>query len=305
MIFGVEQPPKITPNEKLIEMLFVGTVMRLYGARLAIQAPTTVREYLEGFDTAFHSGNCSRDLFIQFKRPDVRTTDYLNISVTEHQHHVLERRAPLTAYYVAATFFNEKELREALVQADATPLEFLRHFIAIEVTDLPSDVKAIRYLKHAKGNPNHGVLPNDPTGPYYRTIPKKRKWEPLCGLFSLPWEQDKDKWLRGDELIERFINGTVGWQLKGSSTTHNLPPTTTTEAVRKSPKRKKDFVNRPIDSLEDYTGWLRETLLPSERLFDEELTSEEVDLAAGRNASRKRTINDGFSGISLRWCGGS
>jgi hypothetical protein len=136
-----------------------------------------------------------RELYLQFKAPLYsEARDRFKLTPTPHQHAVLKAYPPRTAYYVAPTLRSLAELNSA--QRDlGSAVDFLRHFICIEVSALPSEVSFFHYTKPA----NHRRSPE---------IAFKTSRD--GAVRTAEHFVNSDGWHRGSALLTKFKRGEVG-----------------------------------------------------------------------------------------------
>jgi hypothetical protein len=186
------------PNEKLIEILFTHYALRyLDGCGIRVYTPSSREEYVKGYDAKLMGACGFSELFIQFKTPNVLHGLGYSFPTRAAQHQRLRYYPKHTAFYVSHTFWDVQEIQKA--QQLATPAEFLRRYVAIEVRCLEDDVRRFRY--------------------YAQKPPYKPAWvrykRGVDGTIKYPQHSvDPAHWMLGDELLNRFRSGSVGaWVL--------------------------------------------------------------------------------------------
>jgi len=192
-------------NEKTVEILFNRYFLSAFGLRnLKLFAPTSVKEYRLGYDAKFVGHKSLREVYLQFKAP-TRYSDKHNrftIRITEHQHELLKKYHPDSAYYVAPMFRSFEELNE--VESAMTSSEiFLRFFACIEISNLPDSISYFHIKPPDKNKTAPDArynLKEDPN--------KKNARHPVKG---------KDLVLLGNWLLNRLKDKKVGAVLDTSN----------------------------------------------------------------------------------------
>jgi hypothetical protein len=188
---------KDTPNEKTMEMLFTiafTSAWRMSG--LSLRSPTTVEEFVKGYDAVFRWLEGGRDIYLQFKRPWFpKTKQHYRVEFTPHQHGVLARYPCNSSFYVVPLIESPLHLEEIQKAVD-DPTAFLRWFAVVSAHSLSLSPSAmtlaglsnleVRELPFRE--PRRG--PNNETG---KRIPRGYMW--------------------GNELLSRFETGSVGARL--------------------------------------------------------------------------------------------
>lgn len=183
------------PNEKLVELLFTSNALRLFplGA-VAVYAPSSHEEFVRGYDASFVGKDTCRELYLQFKRPRLRNRLHkkgFTISLKTHQHEHLKNYPRNTAYYVSPAFCEISEIQQAQSNA-STPNDFLKHFIAVEISTLPDSASAIRFKREREDA---------------LSIPQEACYK----IRSKHSYEDQDpQWMLGSELLTRFKAKEVG-----------------------------------------------------------------------------------------------
>jgi hypothetical protein len=139
-------------------------------------------------------GACGFDeLFLQFKTPVLLLGDARSFATTNHQHRRLKCYPQDTAYYVTHLFRDVPQIQHAQRTA-ANPEDFLRWYLAIEISRLELDVR--RFRCYASGSAVDTLLyKRDVDGPRRTPIHRVN-----CGR----------DWMPGDELLRQFRQGTIG-----------------------------------------------------------------------------------------------
>ena len=181
--------------EKTEEILF--NRYFLQGFRLGevtTYAPSSVEEAKNGYDSKFLGLSTFHEIYLQFKAPTYSKKGLFTIRTTCHQHQILRTYPSLTAYYVAHTFISFRECTEAQ-QNIRESVDFLKHFIAIEIASLPEDIEFFHYRKP----PSHRESPQIT----YKCISDGNTRKAVN-------EVTGDGWLRGNQLVEKFKDGQAG-----------------------------------------------------------------------------------------------
>lgn len=188
---------KRTISEKSLEILFNRFLLQSFqlGA-VQLFAPTSVEEFRSGYDSKIVGFSSLRELYLQFKAPLYsEARDRFTVTPTDHQHALLKAYPPQTAYYVVPTLRSLAELNSA--QRDlASASEFLKHFICIEVSTLPSDVSFFQYTKPATHRES-------------LQIAFKTSQDGAVRIAQHPIASDGCQ--RGNMLLAKFKTGDVGW----------------------------------------------------------------------------------------------
>jgi hypothetical protein len=182
--------------EKTEEILF--NRFFLQGFRLGevtMYAPSTVEEARNGYDSMFTGLSIFREIYLQFKAPTYsESRGHFTIHTTRHQHRMLKQYPPHTAYYLTHTFSSLEECTEAQRNVRIA-VDFLKHFIAIEIAFLPNDVDFFHYYKPHSHRESPQIA-------YKRTsdgVTRKAEHEVIG-----------DGWLRGNQLVEKFKDDHIG-----------------------------------------------------------------------------------------------
>jgi hypothetical protein len=223
--------------EKTEEMLF--SRYFLQGFRLGevtMYAPSTVEEAKRGYDSQFTGLSGFRELYLQFKAPAYSERQRrFTINTTKPQHQRLLRYPSHTAYYLTHTFSSLEECTAAQRNVREA-VNFLRHFLAIDIASLRDDVASFRYLKP----PSHRESPQ-----ITYTCTTNRTKHLKVG---------NDGWLRGNQLVEKFKDGSIGAlvrlvtdQEKPSEPRSHLGSTAATDSV--APSQEWILSPQVVDSL--------------------------------------------------------
>lgn len=183
--------------EKTEEMLFTRYFLQACGlGNITLYAPSSIEEGVEGYDAKLFGAHAFQELFLQFKSPVYKKREHLfRVDITPHQHEILQGLyKPGHAFYVTHVFRSLDELHEVernMQQAS----EFLLHFIAIQVSGLPSDAKFFTYKKPLSHHASPDVK--------YGDAKDRGKHE---GSTPLP----KHQWLRCSKLLRDFREDKIG-----------------------------------------------------------------------------------------------
>lgn len=135
-------------SEKAAEILFNRFLLQSFPlGTIVLFAPSSAQEFKSGYDSKLAGHAAFLEIYLQFKAPTYSNRRNLfTISVTSHQHQLLKAYPPHSAYYVAPMFRSLRELNEA--QRDLTvSVDFLKHFVCIEVSGLPAEVDFFHFLQ--------------------------------------------------------------------------------------------------------------------------------------------------------------
>jgi hypothetical protein len=201
-------------SEKTSAMLFNRFMMQAFLlGEVTLFAPSTVDEYVEGYDTLLKSSAVNREICLQVKAPTYsHHWGLFKIDVQEHQHELLQEYPPNTAYYVTHTFRSASEIQEAQRNV-AQAADFLLHFVCIEISRLPRNLNFFHYEPpetHSYSPPVKGKLRSE-------KVRKARR--DITG----------EGWCRGKQLRDRLrsspdIGAPVGqWNGKVASHFHSNP----------------------------------------------------------------------------------
>ena len=136
------------PNEKWAEMLFCSHLLRCFGnSPPLLYAPSSRVEHFKGYDAAFCGCGVFRELRLQFKAARANKDGTLAFDLNPQQHKVLRRYPRRTAFYVCAAFPTQAATYAAQPPAGAAPADFLAHYVAIDVHDLPENTAYVLFSK--------------------------------------------------------------------------------------------------------------------------------------------------------------
>ena len=139
----------MVPNEKMTEMLFNRYFLQSFGlGNIILYAPSSREEYEKGYDAKLTSSQSFNEVFLQFKRPQVKNDQFL-LRTTAHQHTNLQDRPSDSCYYVGHTFRDLEELEQAQKGLSASQ-DFLRYFILVEISCLDPNLTTIVYERNEK-----------------------------------------------------------------------------------------------------------------------------------------------------------
>lgn len=188
------------PSEKSIEILFNHYLLQMFPAgSISLIAPSSVEEYITGYDTKIIGSSSFQELYLQFKSPSHYSAITNKSTIRTYQgymqqHHLLQAYPPKTAYYVSHTFHTITEMLDAQ-RLSKTPEEFLRHYIAIETSQLPV---LMTFLHHSRDASNTDILD---VGYMRRILPST---SPAC--------------IRGDDLVKKFRSAQAGIRVQLTDT---------------------------------------------------------------------------------------
>lgn len=178
------------PSEKSTEILFNHYLLQMFQpGEISLLAPSTVEEYINGYDTKIISANSFKEMYLQFKSPSYHSdiTNKSTIKTSQgHQHRLLKSYPPRTTYYVFHTFKTIADLLDAQKNCNK-PEDFLRNYIAVEVSQLPKDMTFMHYIE--------GIHKSDIVNP---------------GYMRVVYDYIKPQCIRGDKLALLFKNCTIG-----------------------------------------------------------------------------------------------
>jgi hypothetical protein len=184
-------------SEKTAEILFNRFLLQAFPlGGVQLFAPSSNDERKKGYDTQVTGFSSFLELCLQFKAPLYsESRARFTISLTPHQHKVLQKDdPPLAAYYVAPMFRSLAELNSAQA-AVKTVTDFLKNFVCIEIKPLPPEVDFIQYIHPSSHRESPLVKFKTPNDGQTRTAS-----HPVSG----------DGWLRGSTLLTKFKAGKVG-----------------------------------------------------------------------------------------------
>ena len=183
--------------EKTEEMLFTRYFLQACGlGNGTLYAPSSVEERVLGYDAKLFGAQSFREIFVQFKAPIYKQReDLFRIDITSHQHKILKHTyRPRSAFYVTHTFRSLEELHE-VESTMKNALDFLLHFIAIEISGLSDDLRFFTYKKPTL----YSVLPDIK----YGESRDKGKHEGATLLAE-------DHWFWGSRLLRDFRKDRIG-----------------------------------------------------------------------------------------------
>jgi hypothetical protein len=176
------------PNEKWAEMLFCSHLLRCFGSvPPLLYAPSSRVEHYLGYDATFSGCGVFQEIHLQFKAARANKDGTLAFDLNPQQHKVLRRYPARTAFYVCAAFSTPSATYAAQPPAGAAPADFLAHYVAIDVRDLPEDTTYILFGKDDTPLPKR---------PRYKRIGDSGKRAEHYLLSS--------EWCNGKELLCQF-----------------------------------------------------------------------------------------------------
>jgi hypothetical protein len=184
-------------SEKTAEILFNRFLLQAFPlGGVQLFAPSTFDELKKGYDTSITGCASLQEVYLQFKAPTYsESRDRFRISLTPHQHDLLQRLyPPHAAYYVAPMFRSLAELNSAQAAAK-TAADFLKNFVCIEVAHLPTKVDFFHYKQPPSHRASPFVMYKTPHDGQTRTAT-----HPVSG----------NGWLRGSTLLAKFKSGEIG-----------------------------------------------------------------------------------------------
>jgi len=191
------KPKERSPNEKLIETLFNRFALAAFPpGHVWIYTPTTWEEHRAGYDASLTGPRC-RQLLLQFKRPRLTVSGYSSFSPRPQQHERLRHYPPGTAFYVVPVLRTLEQM-QAAQKSGCAPLDFLRNYLAIDISTLPLDFRFVRY----------GISEIWVTA----QVGKERR------------HIHAGKWIQGNTLIEKFMAGRLGTTIDAASRTLSMAP---------------------------------------------------------------------------------
>ena len=179
------------PSEKSTEILFNHYLLQMFPiGSVALTAPSSVEEYVTGYDTKVVGATSFQEMYLQFKTPSYYSniTKKSTIRTSQgylQQHQLLQSYPPETAYYVFHTFQSVENLLEAQ-RKSTTSEQFLRHYIAVETSQLPYKISFL----HLSLNGSTDAI----GGGFDRRI--------LPGI--------SPRSMRGDALVQQFMSCQIG-----------------------------------------------------------------------------------------------
>lgn len=183
--------------EKTEEMLFTRYFLQACGlGNVTLYAPSSVEERVLGYDAKLFGAQSFREISVQFKAPIYKKREGLfRIDITPHQHKILKHDyPPRSAFYVTHTFRSLEELHE-VERTMKNVLDFLLHFITIEISGLSDDLRFFTYKKP--------TLYSVPPDIKYGESKDKGKHEGATLLAE-------DQWFWGSRLLRDFRKDRIG-----------------------------------------------------------------------------------------------
>ena len=183
-------------SEKAAEILFNRFLLQSFPlGTIELFAPSSAQEFKSGYDSKLAGHVAFREIYLQFKAPTYSNRRNLfTISVISHQHQLLKAYPPHSAYYVAPMFRSLRELNEA--QRDLTvAVDFLKHFVCIEVSGLPSEVDFFHFLQPESHRESPQVKYKTPADSTTKTATHAVQ---------------RPGWLSGSGLVTKFRDNEIG-----------------------------------------------------------------------------------------------
>lgn len=183
-------------SEKMSEILFNRYFLQSFRlGEVSLYAPSSVEEFKSGYDSKLIGSSTFRELYLQFKAPTYSERKGLfTIQVKRDQHRKLkEYYPPRTAYYVAHMFSSLQEVTSVQKNLKIAA-DFLRDFIAIEISSLPEDVSFFQYepVSHSKSPTIKYKLPSE------------------GNIRTAKYDIARKDWLRGNQLVDEFKRNSIG-----------------------------------------------------------------------------------------------
>jgi hypothetical protein len=198
-------PCEKVPCEKVIELLFTRHALNMCGANTVLYAPSSREEYLKGYDTSLLGPQGSRELLLQFKTPNICSDGLHTVSIKPHQHLRLRHYDPGSAFYVSHIFSSYQQLQNGQLQYP-NPENFLKHYIAVDASALPSDTNFFQFSPEGASLPERTPFSKAPRFKR-KQDGRKRKGIHLVSV---------NAWTDGFSILQQFQQGSMGQVLNPS-----------------------------------------------------------------------------------------
>jgi hypothetical protein len=183
-------------SEKAAEILFNRYMLQSLPLRsVQLFAPSSIEEFKTGYDAKVVGMSSFREIYLQFKSPYYSEARHrFTISLTPHQHRLLQAFPLESAYYVSPMFRTLAELN-AVQSAVTTSVDFLKYYLCIDAVAIPGNVDFIQYICPAS----------------HRESPQAQYKTADDGQVRTAQHQVAARaWSRGSTLLNRFRDGRAG-----------------------------------------------------------------------------------------------